>query len=79
MTLKYPAVIDHPAIAPFYSFLHIPIDSIIYEEAKHSVTGIGVSAHRLVSPGRASTKISTRIISSNYVTKSLVLILQLPR
>lgn len=50
MTLKYLAVIDHPAIAPIYTFLHIPIDSIIYEEAKHSVTGIGVPR----SPGNVS-------------------------
>lgn len=41
MTLNYLAVIDHPAIAPIYTLLHIPIDSIVYEEAKHSVTGIG--------------------------------------
>lgn len=42
MTMKYLAVIDHPAIAPVYSYLHVPIDSIIYEEASHPVTGIGV-------------------------------------
>lgn len=42
MTLKYLAVLDHPAVARVYRFLHVPIDSIIYKEAAHLTTGIGV-------------------------------------
>ena len=42
MTCKYLAVLDHPAVAGVYRFLHVPIDSIVYEEAAHPTTGIGV-------------------------------------
>lgn len=42
MTLKYLAVLDHPAVSDVYRFLHVPIDSIVYKEAAHPTTGIGV-------------------------------------
>lgn len=42
MTLKYLAVLGHPVIIRVYPYLHIPVDSIIYEEAAHPVTGISV-------------------------------------
>lgn len=42
MTLKYLAVLGHPTITHVYPYLHIPIDSIIYEEAAHPITGIAV-------------------------------------
>lgn len=42
MALKYLAVLDHPAVDRIYPHLHVPIDSIVYEEAAHPTTGIGV-------------------------------------
>lgn len=42
MTLKYFAVLNHPAMADVYPYLHVPIDSIIYKEAAHPTAGIGV-------------------------------------
>ena len=42
MTCKYLAVLDHPAVADVYPYLHVPIDSIVYEEAEHPTAGIGV-------------------------------------
>lgn len=33
MTLKYLAVLDHPAVQRVYPYLHVPIDSIIYNQA----------------------------------------------
>lgn len=42
MALKYLAVLDHPAVTCVYPYLHVPIDSIVYEEAAHSTTGLSV-------------------------------------
>lgn len=42
MALKYLAVLDHPAVTRVYPYLHVPIDSIVYEEAEHPTVGIGV-------------------------------------
>lgn len=50
MTLKYLAVLDHPAVRRVYPYLHVPIDSIVYEEAEHPTAGLGVPR----PPGRVS-------------------------
>lgn len=42
MTLKYLAVLGHPAVLRVYHYLHIPIDTIIYEEAEDPTTGLNV-------------------------------------
>lgn len=42
MTCKYLAVLDHPTVARVYTYLHIPIDSIVYTEAEHHLAGITV-------------------------------------
>lgn len=42
MTLKYLAVLNHPAVARVYGYLHVPIDSIVYAEAEHPSAGITV-------------------------------------
>lgn len=42
MTLKYLAVLQHPAVLEVYSYLHVPVDSIVYEEAEDPTLGIAV-------------------------------------
>lgn len=42
MMLKYLAVFQHPTVLKDYPYLHIPVDSIVYEEAEDPTAGIAV-------------------------------------